>query len=140
MYSHSRLLLLFLILLGSLAWTALAQEPRDPVRGQGARWLTVHDYGIQVRVEAPQQPHTGWVVRVRDLGPQVDHLKMDLAPTAARMQLLGYPPLHLQPQGQGEWLTEVPRDWLVGGIASVQMKVLHHGSTLLDTSIRGLFL
>lgn len=140
MFSDSRRLLLFLILLGALAWTALAQEPRDPVREQGARWLTVHEYGIQVRVEAPQLPQADWVVRVRDLGPQLDHLKKDLAPTAARLLLLGHPPVHLQPQGQGEWLAEVPRAWLVGGIASVHMQVMHQGMTLLDTSIRGLFL
>ena len=136
----TRSFLFFLLLLGTLAWAATAQEPHDPVREQGARWLTVHDFGVQVRVEAPQEAHADWQVRVLDLGPQVPHLREDLVPTQAQLLLLGRPPVRLQPQGAGEWLAEIPRAWLVGGVASAQIQVMHQQRSLVDTSIRGLFL
>lgn len=137
---HPRLFVFFFLLVGALAWVAAAQEPHDPVREQGARWLTVHDSGIQVRVEAPHSAQEDWRVRVLDLGPQVEHLRKDLAPTGATLLLLGRPPLRLQQQSAGEWVAEIPRSWLAGGVASAQMQVRHQQMSLLDTSIRGLFL
>lgn len=137
---HPRFFVFFFLLMGAFAWVAVAQEPHDPVREQGDRWLTVHESGIQVRVEAPQSVRQGWRVRVLDLGPKVAHLRRDLAPTGATLLLLGRPPLRLQQQSAYEWVAEVPRTWLAGGVASAQMQVMHQRVTLLDISIRSLFL
>lgn len=136
----SRNFVCLITLLSALAWTAWAQEPTDPKIETGVRWLTVHDSGIQVRVEAPRAVGAGWLVRVRDLGPDLAHLKKDLAPTAARLHLLGHAPLRLQPFGSQELRTEVPAAWLRHGSPAAQIQVWHQGLTLLDTSIQGLFL
>lgn len=135
----SRFLICLFTLVAVLGWSAWAQEPIDPTHEQGVRWLTVHDSGIQVRVEAPAAIGAGWLVRVRDLGPDLDHLKKDLVPTAARLLLVGHPPLQLQASGAHELRTEVPAAWLKNGSPAAQIQVWHHGMVLLDSSIQGLF-
>ncbi|MAW60345.1 MAG: hypothetical protein CMJ94_05865 [Planctomycetes bacterium] len=135
------LFVLLALLLGGSLWFAHAQQPGAPARSTGARWLTVHDYGFQVRVEAPAHPAGDWLVRVLDLGADLPHLKKDVLPTAARLQLLGHPPLQLQRQANGSLLARVPSAWLPGGRApAAQLQVLHHSWVLLNHSIQGLFL
>jgi len=133
---------LVVVLLGiTLAWAVSAQEPADSPRAPAPRWLTVHEYGIQVHVEPPLAGQKNWLLSVRDLGPVLPHLRVDLPPTAAQLQIAGRGSLHLQLQANGDLQAEVPRSWVLSQAAPhVQLRVQSQSASLLDCSIQSLFL
>jgi hypothetical protein len=142
--SHSFLLRVSFIaaILGCVfAWALSAQEPADTPRPHAPRWLTVHEYGIQVHVEPPSVGQRNWLLTVRDLGPQVPHLRVDLAPTAAQLQVAGKGRLHLQVQANGDLQVAVPPSWVFAHAApQVQLLVQSQSASLLNCKIQSLFL
>jgi hypothetical protein len=125
----------------ALAWAVSAQEPSDTARPQAPRWLTVHEYGIQVHVEPPSLGQKNWLLSVRDLGPSLPHLRLDLPPTTAQLEVAGKGSLNLQVQANGDLQVAVPRSWVLARSApSVQLHVQSQSATLLECSIQSLFL
>jgi hypothetical protein len=143
-FSNPYLLRISLVaaLLGlALALAVSAQEPADSPRPPAPRWLTVHEYGIQVHVEPPSVGQKNWLLSVRDLGPVLPDLRVDLPPTAAQLQIAGKGSLHLQVQANGDLQVAVPRSWVLSQSAPhVQLQVQSQSASLLDCSIRSLFL
>ena len=142
--SHSFLLRVSFIaaILGCVfAWALSAQEPADTPRPLAPRWLTVHEYGIQVHVEPPSVGQKNWLLTVRDLGPAVPYLRLDLPPTAAQLKIAGKGRLHLQLQANGDLQVAVPRSWVLSQAAPhVQLQVQSQSATLMDCKIQSLFL
>jgi len=125
----------------ALVLAVSAQEPASSPRPQTPRWLTVHEYGFQVHVEPPSAGQKNWLLSVRDLGPTLPHLRLDLPPTAAQLLVTGHGTLHLQAQANGDLQAAVPRRWLLSKSApQVQLQVQSQSATLLDCSIQSLFL
>lgn len=136
-----RLSLVAFLLCLAFAWAVFAQEPVDSPRPPAPRWLTVHEYGIQVHVEPPTVGQKNWLLSVRDLGPAVPYLRVDLPPTSAQLQIVGKGTLHLQAQANGDLQVVVPRAWVLSQSAPhAQLQVQSQSATLLDCSIRSLFL
>jgi hypothetical protein len=130
------------VLLGSaFAWALSAQEPAGSPRPPAPRWFTVHEYGIQVHVQPPRVGQKNWLLTVRDLGPVLPHLRVDLPPTAAQLRVAGKGKLHLQAQPNGDLQVAVPRHWVLSQAApQVQLQVQSLSAPLLDCSIHSLFL
>lgn len=125
----------------AFAWAVIAQEPADSPRPPAPRWLTVHEYGIQVHVEPPTVGQKNWLLSVRDLGPAIPHLRVDLPPTAAQLQIAGRGTLQLLSQANGDLQVAVPRAWVLSQSApQVQLQVQSHSALLLDCSVQSLFL
>lgn len=123
------------------AISLVGQEPSDPPRPQHPRWLTVHEYGFQVRLEAPQAGQAGWLLKVVDLGPDLPHLRQDLPPTAGQLQILGKGTVQLKVQANGDLQARVPRHWVRQGKAPhAQLKLRSQGALIFDCSIQSLFL
>lgn len=129
------------LLASVLALAVSAQEPVDTPRPATPRWLTVHEYGIQVHLEPPTLGQRRWLLSVRDLGPQVPHMRVDAPPTAAQLRIAGKRTLDLVPQANGDLQVAVPRSWVLAQSSpQVQLQVQSQSADLLDCSIQSLFL
>lgn len=122
-----------LLLLAVVGRAFSLQQPaqQDAERRPHPRWFTYHDYGIQARVQPPEPASPTWTVSVLDLGPDVDGLRLDLAPTSATLEVSGRAPLALQPDGQGNLVTHVPRAWAPQGYSDRALLRVRHGAQLL---------
>lgn len=115
------------------AMALLAQQPgQGKERVPTARWLTAHAYGVQLRLDPLAHGREGYRLYVRDLGPELDYLIQDLAPTKARIDVAGHAPRWLAPNPDGDLVVDLPASW--GRTQSIDAVVrVFHGSTCFFT-------
>jgi len=142
MKTRTTLTLTALVLFSMLvAWAGVAQQGAAPKLKPGPGWVTVHDYGVQVRISPPAQGAQNYLLEVIDLQIDVPGLRQDLQPTSASVFVQGKG-LRVLEQTQPHILSvELPVDWAeaaaMGGSAC---KVMHGTHELINFELDSLLL